>query len=153
MKIRDVIFPTILILIAILVAYMFVNISMSRELTDLENILFQIFSLTSGLIGSYLLGKASAKDSAKSLIKPHARSAFRRLMSLYESLSRVGQEIQLYLKDKENRNGEIVIARLEAIVLEQLSTADDALEDWRDIVPEDVEELNRKLKKKVTTQV
>ena len=30
-------------------------------------------------------------------------------------------------------------------MIEQLSTADDALEDWNDIVPEDVAELREKL--------
>ena len=35
--------------------------------------------------------------------------------------------------------------RLESIVIEQIDTVDDALEDWRDIVPEDVEELRAKL--------
>ena len=36
-------------------------------------------------------------------------------------------------------------AKLEGIVVEQLTTASDALEDWRDIVPEDVEELYQRL--------
>ena len=35
------------------------------------------------------------------------------------------------------------LAKLEVIAVEQISTADDALADWRDIVPEDVEELYR----------
>jgi hypothetical protein len=39
----------------------------------------------------------------------------------------------------------MALARLEAIVIEQLATADDALEDWRDIVPEDVKELRGRL--------
>ena len=34
---------------------------------------------------------------------------------------------------------------LKAIVFWQLVTADDALEDWKDIVPEEVQELDRKL--------
>ena len=33
------------------------------------------------------------------------------------------------------------MAKLEAIVIEQLATADDALEDWNDIVPDEVSEL------------
>ena len=36
-----------------------------------------------------------------------------------------------------------MIERLDAIVIEQLVTADDAIEDWRDIVPEDVAEVER----------
>lgn len=41
-------------------------------------------------------------------------------------------------------NDQVALARLEEIIAEQLSTADDALEDWRDIVPEDVGELEQK---------
>lgn len=35
----------------------------------------------------------------------------------------------------------LTLARLEGVVLGQIGTADAAMEDWRDIVPEDVEEL------------
>ena len=38
----------------------------------------------------------------------------------------------------------MVLEKLEAIVVEQIATANDALEDWRDIVPEDVKELMSK---------
>ena len=38
-----------------------------------------------------------------------------------------------------------VLARLEEIAISQISTADDALADWEDIVPEDVEELRQTL--------
>ena len=34
---------------------------------------------------------------------------------------------------------------LEGLVRIQLVTADDALEDWRDVVPEDVTDLQRRL--------
>jgi hypothetical protein len=34
---------------------------------------------------------------------------------------------------------------LEAIVAEQIWTATDALEDWRDLIPEDVEEVERRI--------
>lgn len=34
---------------------------------------------------------------------------------------------------------------LEGLVRIQLVTADDALEDWRDVVPEDVADLQRRL--------
>ena len=40
----------------------------------------------------------------------------------------------------------MALARLEEIVTEQLTTADDALDDWNDIVPEDVAELKQKLR-------
>ena len=46
-------------------------------------------------------------------------------------------------------NHRLTLPKLNALVIEQLATADDALEDWRDIVPEDVEELKQKLESKI----
>ena len=37
----------------------------------------------------------------------------------------------------------MLLARLEEIIVGQIFTADDALEDWNDIVPDDVEELKQ----------
>ena len=70
------------------------------------------------------------------MVEPHARSAFRRLISLYQSLSRVATIIE------EEGNGDATkIEIVKAIVIEQIATANDALADWHDIVPESVEEL------------
>jgi len=38
-----------------------------------------------------------------------------------------------------------VLDRLEDVVTSQILTADDALEDWSDVVPEDVKELRNRL--------
>lgn len=89
--------------------------------------------------------RRSAREAARDIIKPLARSAFRRLLSLYLSLSRVAN-ILASSQDFESREDyEVMHAKLEGIVVEQLTTASDALEDWRDIVPEDVEELYQRL--------
>ena len=137
--------PIFLVVVAFIIAGYSIFISSQRTLTSLEETLLQAFMLVSGLVGSFYLGKQSAADAAKQIIKPHARSAFRRLISLYESLSRVGVEIG---NSKETQSEALTIAKMEAIIVEQLATADDALEDWRDIVPEEVEELRNKLKTK-----
>lgn len=34
------------------------------------------------------------------------------------------------------------------MVTEQIATADDALEDWRDLIPDDVEEIMERIKVK-----
>lgn len=119
---------------------------MYRSLTGIESVLLQVFSLGIGLLGSFILGRESAREAAKDLVKPHARSAFRRLLSLYRSLSRLAVAIQ---NARPVNNADpihpSVLDRLESLVIEQIATADDALEDWRDIVPEDVEELRAKL--------
>jgi hypothetical protein len=139
--------PAILVVASLSVAGVFAYIATQRTLTSLESVILQAFALGAGLVGSFVFGRQSARDTAREMIKPHARSAFRRLLSLYQSLSRVGATIEESQKS-DSTGHTITLAKLEAIVIEQLATADDALEDWRDIVPEDVEELRQSLIKK-----
>lgn len=146
MKIFEKLFPTILVIMALIVTCYSVYISGKRDLTGLENTLLQSFGLLFGVAGSFLFGRQSMKDAAKEIIKPHARSAFRRLISLYESLSRVAFEIENSKSNKDSNSEAIALAKLEAIVIEQLATADDALEDWGDIVPNEVAELRQRLR-------
>ena len=65
-----------LITISMVVALIFLIISNERELSSLENILFQLFTLSFGLFGSFLFGKISARDAGREIVKPLARSAF-----------------------------------------------------------------------------
>ena len=145
MKNLERLWPVLLILISLGVAIYFAYITTTRTLTGLESFLLQIFTLVTGLVGSFIFGRQSAREAARDIIKPLARSAFRRLLSLYLSLSRVAN-ILASSQDFESREDyEVMHAKLEGIVVEQLTTAGDALEDWRDIVPEDVEELYQRL--------
>ena len=122
-----------------------IYISSQRPLSSLENTLLQFFSLLFGTIASFLVGKQSADKMAREIIKPHARSAFRRLMALYGSLSRAAAEIEKSNSPENPQSEAITLAKLEAIVIEQLATADHALEDWRDIIPEEVQQLTERL--------
>jgi len=138
--------PVILVVASIVVAIIFVKVASERPLTQLESGFFQALALSLGLLGSFIFGRQSAKRSAREIIKPHARSAFRRLLSLYNSLSRLASTIDHARSSNSNSmEEEAVLDKLEAIVTEQIATADDALEDWRDIVPDDVDELRKKL--------
>lgn len=141
--------PYILVTSSLVVAVVFVIIASGRQLTSLEGALLQAFTLGAGIMGSFVFGKQFAREAAKELIKPHARSAFRRLLSLYRSLSRLGTTIEAEKHKSSTSSGETnrILDKLEAIVIEQIATADDALEDWRDLVPEDVEELIQKFNK------
>jgi hypothetical protein len=137
----------VLLLVSIIFAVVFVYISKDRQLSGLENTLFQLFILGLGVAGSYLVG--ASRDAAKELIKPYAKSAFRRLLSLYTSLSRVAEVIEK--SRPTNKNEQLdpsVLDVLDAIVTAQLDTADDALEDWRDIVAEEVEEVRLRMEAK-----
>jgi hypothetical protein len=147
----DILISGLLILASIAVGAIFAVIAASRPLTNLEAVLLQSFGLGAGLVGSYIFGRQSTQKAAIELVKPHARSAFRRLWSLYQSLSRLAEVVQSEQKTRlaqgengKEKNNEC-IAVVEAIILEQLSTADDALEDWRDLIPEDIEDLEKRM--------
>ena len=131
-----------LVLVSVGVSALFAYIAATRVSTNLESVLFQVFTLCTGLTGSFIFGRQSASDAAKAIIRPHARSAFRRLLSLYSSLRRVALAIEGCKSPAEYPT---TLATLKAIVVEQLATADDSLEDWVDIVPEEVQELREKL--------
>ena len=136
--------PSLLIIISLIVSGYFIDVAATRSLTYLEGVLLQLFSLLAGVGGSFIYGRQSAREAARELIKPHARSAFRRLLSLYQSLSRVADVIESSRNSESPEENQVTLAKLEAIVVEQLSSADDAIEDWRDIVPEDVQELDQR---------
>ena len=145
MKNLERIGPALLLLFSVVVSVIFAYTATQRTLTGLEGMIWQIFAFGAGLAGSFIFGRQSAPDAAKEIIKPHARKAFRRLVSLYRSLSRAASVIKSARDDESPENQRVTLAKLDAIVTEQLTTADDALEDWNDIVPEDVEELKQKL--------
>ena len=123
--------------ISIILAYT----ATQRTLSGLESMLWQIFVFAGGLAGSFIFGRQSAREAAGEMIKPHARSAFRRLLSLYQSLRRAANAIESAQQTDSDEDHKVAFAKLEIIVIEQLAATDDALEEWIDIVPEDVGEL------------
>lgn len=152
MKNLERIGPALLLFFSIAVSVIFAYTATTRTLTGLESILWQIFAFAVGLTGSFIFGRQSAREAAGEMIKPYARSAFRRLLSLYHSLSRAATAIESSQSSEVQEYAQVVLAKLEVIVVEQLAAADDALEDWRDIVPEAVKELEQKRQYDNTTR-
>lgn len=144
-------FPFVIIILAVVLQGLTTYIVSYRTLTALEGTILQGFSLLLGLAGSYVFGKQSAQVAAREMIKPHARSAFRRLVSLYRSLSRVTLVIQS-ARDQQRQNNDATVEIISAIVSEQIAVAGDALEDWRDIVPEELDEIYGQLDRLIRTQ-
>jgi hypothetical protein len=141
----------LLIAISIVGCVAFAIIGVVRNLTPLENVLLQVFAIGVGVASSIVFGRLSARSAAQEMIKPHARSAFRRLVSLYRSLSRVATAIEIARPHlQQSAIGLATLDKLSAIVTEQLSTAGDALEDWNDIVPEEVSELRERMREAQT---
>ena len=118
----------------------FVSLQFFRRTSPVENALFQLLISWIGLLGSYISGKNSARAGALDVVKPHARAAFRRVTSLYRSLYRLSGKIEELKEGKPDSRLDLV----QALVNEQIVTGQDAMEDWRDIVPEEVAEIERR---------
>ena len=115
-------------------------VSSGRSLSSLEEILFQVVILGTGISASWRIGRSSSISAAQETMRLHARPAFRTVLTLYESLSRLSLQIHVYNEELSDSRLETV----ESIVNEQIEIGRSALEDWRDIVPEDVEEIERR---------
>ncbi len=152
MKHLERIGPALLLFFSIVVSVIFAYTATQRTLTGLESMIWQIFAFGAGLAGSFIFGRQSAREAATEVIKPYARSAFRRLIFLYLTLRRAAIAVELAQHSESQENYQVILARLEEIIAAQLMTADDALEDWNDIVPEDVEELKQKLQSEDTME-
>lgn len=131
--------PLLIIAGAIALAVTMVNVSATRPLSTLELVLWQVVSLLLGLYGSYRFGKNAARDSARDVIRPHARSAVRSLLGLRDSLRALSHRIEDYQDEEADYRLDVI----QAIVEEQMPVSDSAIEDWRDITPEDVAEIIR----------
>ena len=83
--------------------------------------------------------------------KPHARSALRRLITLHNGLWRAGRTLQLLPKETVEEC-QVLLARIEEIIVEQVLAAKDAVDDWEDIIPEEVREIKRASEPDNTTE-
>ena len=89
------------------------------------------------------MGRREASNIAHELVTAQAKPAFRRLMSLYKSISRVAV---VSAQDGDTNEDETKLKIVRAIVDVQIDTADDALEDWKDLCPELVKEAKANIR-------
>ncbi len=136
----------LLLVLAVVGTVILVVVSSRRILNPLESTLLQVLILAAGLSGSYVFGRHSARSAAQELMKPAARSAFRRVLGLYGSLGRLADTLQSLRATSGTGNPRPDLDVVQALVAEQRASANDAMEDWRDLVPEDVAEVERRLR-------
>lgn len=108
-----------------------------RELSPLELALFQIItlgiSLGGGLFGAYKFGQNAGAN------KQFARSALRSVMVLYRSIAGLYDYIGRREMAEHERS-----AILQYLTT-QMDVAQSAIADWRDIIPEDFEDVGETL--------
>lgn len=119
----------------------FVIIAAVRDLSSMENVLLQFIFLSIGCGVSYMVGKQSVEKARDEFLKPHARNAVRYLVSLYRSITRAAEVTESTQNFESHENYNVIRAYLLGIFGEQLASADDAIENWRDILKEELEDL------------
>jgi uncharacterized protein HemX len=110
--------------------------------------LLQAFTLIVTLVGAYIFAQPAAEKAAKAAetaaqdkIRVHARSAFRRQLGLYKGLGRLIDEIDLQANQEDDEKVQLKLKILRAMIVEQVGMSGDALSDWRDLVPDEVAQL------------
>ena len=130
----------LLVVGAIVLAVVFISASVSRDLTTLEVIALQVMVLFLTLFGSFIGGRQLAHASADQSLRGHAKSAFRRVVSLYRGLGRVAE-----IAAEPGVDPKTALAVIEESVRVHMDTVDDALADWRELVPQEIETLHRSI--------
>lgn len=124
--------------------------------------LLEVISLVFTIVLAFLFGHLYSASAASAKLRAQGRSSFRHLLDLFSALQALGGSVaaeRASLDDLALQRGDAIphreVARtldvLEVQVLSQLWTASSVMEDWRDILPEEVESLeqrNRELTKR-----
>jgi hypothetical protein len=144
-----------LLMVAVAVSVFKIWQSGQRTLSQTELASFDAITLILSVVGSISIGGELQERQARRLIGPHGRSAFRRAAALFTALSRFQQQIA---KERTSLAGlvdddrfvemaivEMALDAIETQVGEQVQAANDAMEDWRDVIPEDIAEMEREL--------
>jgi hypothetical protein len=139
-------FATIVVLGGLLLLTILVT---SREdATNLENGLLQFIFLGAGVGFSFYTARKSAQAAAVEVLRPHGAKSVRRLLTLAAGIQNYSVVI-----DKERamlvdlaQQGQVPVNYashsldvVQAHIDGELRTVSDALEDWRDVVPEEVQ--------------
>jgi hypothetical protein len=102
-----------------------------------------------GVWGAYVLGQQSVPGGDA---KPHARKAYRRMATLYGQLyaltERAATERDAIVGKGNDQAAERAYMALDFIgfsVGQNLAVVNDAMEDWADVVPDEVADLRREL--------
>lgn len=125
----------------------------ASEGNPLAAALLQAITLAIGVGSSFYFGRNAAAEGARDVLRPHARNSFRSLLNLFDGLRRIGNTAaqQRQALEKKAIDGQVqvdvVAAAFEMInihVVELARTADSAVAGWRDILPDEVAELEQR---------
>ena len=138
----ELVLVAISIIVALTFAGIMVGIAASRPLSPLEAVLFQLIALgvglAGGLFGSYKFGQSVAAN------RQYARSALRSVLVLFRSLQRLYEAIER-LKSGGSSNEQF--EQLQLHIENQMDIARSVINDWRDLIPEEFEDVGENLER------
>jgi hypothetical protein len=99
------------------------------------------------------LGRQSLKEGASEVLDAHGRKAVRRIVRLGVAIGGITSAIDTQrqlMRGRSGETGEVAVFEVEGTldvleheVLAQLGIVEDAIEDWRDVVPSEVEAIEQ----------
>lgn len=120
----------------------------NRHSTKLENGLLQFVAFAISTAIAIAIGYISAREQAKEIVRPHGRKAVRRIVTLgsgIQSFRSILESERERMEHQASQSGQIqafevqkTFEVLSSQVGGQLRVVEDAIEDWRDVVPEEV---------------
>lgn len=141
-------------LIAVSVVLAILTVAVAVADNKLAAGVLQAGTLVFSTYGAWLLSKHTAAEAGREGVRRQARPAFRRVLNLYAAIIRQGVAVQEETNILEGLAVSVEgrdflelahvrgsMRRLHAMTVEQAATGRDALDDWRDIVPQEVAEL------------
>jgi hypothetical protein len=123
-----------------------------KTVDPLASGLLQFFFVVVGVAASFAFGRISSELAAAELVKRDARKAVRRIVGLARTtqlMSSVINDRREFLERQAGSGAESIdvneelrtLAVLDHVILTQLAQAQDSIEDWRDVVPDEVAEV------------
>ncbi len=142
--------PAALFLVVLVGLWQTYQVSVQRSLTPLEGFLLQILVLLVGVVASFVSGKVSARGANRA----QARSALHRVVALSRGVAEfkvaVDRRRDVMRLIASQSSGVVPLDHVDssldllyALADAQLQTASDAILDWGEIIPEDVEMIRK----------
>jgi hypothetical protein len=124
-------------------------------LTNLEIGLLQVVFLSISVGTSFLAGRLSLQGALQDAIRPHGAKGIRRIQNLGIGITTFGRVVDLARENIEEATdpstGTVPSDRvmwtldtLQILIGRELQTAADAVEDWQDVVPDEIRHLRER---------
>jgi hypothetical protein len=141
-----------LLALTAILAYITIRVALQQSPNRSTVAMLQVVTLLLSIGTSIYAGRQSALKSAQELLRPHAKSAYRRTLSLSVLNRRFSQKLDEYdqrLDDLADPNTGAISAThvhmsvdlFRVMAADLATTIGDALWDWKDILPEELEQL------------